>query len=78
MDVRKLPAPDDGAGRVETGPTQFGDDWPGVFIRGDNAMYYAMILGMMIKQAQGKDIIPSVYHGILTGLVDDLKSCDMS
>lgn len=21
--------------RVETGSTQFGDDWPGVFIRGD-------------------------------------------
>lgn len=24
--------------RVETGPLQVGDDWPGVFIRGDNAM----------------------------------------
>lgn len=24
--------------RVETGPLQVGNDWPGVFIRGDNAM----------------------------------------
>lgn len=24
--------------RVETGPVQFGEDWPGVFIRGDEAM----------------------------------------
>ena len=23
--------------RPETGPMQFGDDWPGVFVRGDNA-----------------------------------------
>ena len=30
--------------RVETGPLQIGDDWPGVFIRGDNAFYYAMNL----------------------------------
>lgn len=25
------------AERVETGVIRFGDDWPGVFIRGDNA-----------------------------------------
>lgn len=30
--------------RVETGAIQFGDDWPGVFIRGDNAFGYAMSL----------------------------------
>lgn len=26
--------------RVETGPVQFNDDWPGLFIRGDNAVSY--------------------------------------
>ncbi|MEN8764135.1 MAG: hypothetical protein ABF290_17120 [Thiogranum sp.] len=30
--------------RVETGPVQFGDDWPGIFIRGDNAAHYALML----------------------------------
>lgn len=31
--------------RPETGPMKFGDDWTGVFIRGDNAlMYYAPAL----------------------------------
>jgi hypothetical protein len=40
--IRKLPAAEDG--RVETGPVQFGDDWPGIFIRGDNAFGYAMEL----------------------------------
>lgn len=30
--------------RAETGPLQFGEDWPGVFIRGDNAESYAQAL----------------------------------
>jgi hypothetical protein len=40
-DIRKLPKTDR---RVETGPVQFGDDWPGVFIRGDDTARYAMAL----------------------------------
>jgi hypothetical protein len=31
--------------RVDTGPTQFGDDWPGVFIRGDDAFHFATCIG---------------------------------
>lgn len=27
--------------RPETGVMQFGNDWPGIFIRGDHASYYA-------------------------------------
>lgn len=30
--------------RPETGPMEFEDDWRGIFIRGDNAAYYAMLL----------------------------------
>jgi len=46
MDIRQLPAQDD---RVETGPVQFGDDWPGVFIRGDAAGYFAMTLRAFLE-----------------------------
>ena len=42
-DTLELPAPA-GMARVETGPVSFGRDWPGVFIRGDNAMWYSMNL----------------------------------
>jgi hypothetical protein len=35
--VQMLPLPP-GLPRVETGAVQFGDDWPGLFIRGDNAL----------------------------------------
>lgn len=34
--IQKLSAPID-LPRVDTGAVQFGDDWPGLFIRGDNA-----------------------------------------
>lgn len=37
-------------GRVETGPVQFGDDRPGVFICGDNAMHYAQMLQLAAKR----------------------------
>lgn len=40
--VRILPGVED---RVESGAIQFGDDWPGLFIRGDNSM----ALGLALK-----------------------------
>ena len=40
--IQVLPAPEEG--RVETGAVQFGSDWPGMFIRGDNAAALAMAL----------------------------------
>lgn len=36
--------------RVETGAVQFDDDWPGVFIRGDNSFYLSMLLTQAIEQ----------------------------
>ena len=44
--VRHLPGQDT---RVETGKVQFGDDWSGVFIRGDNAQYYSNVLRKILK-----------------------------
>lgn len=49
VDIRKLPAVEE---RVETGPIQFGDDWPGTFIRGDNALNYALTLRNVIQHEQ--------------------------
>jgi hypothetical protein len=66
-EIRKLPAVDQ---RVETGPVQFGDDWPGVFIRGDNAFGLCMYLdgpeplrSMAVEQL--RDLLSG---GDLTGL----------
>ncbi|MHB8408399.1 MAG: nucleoside 2-deoxyribosyltransferase [Acidiferrobacterales bacterium] len=53
--VRKLPAQNS---RVETGPIQFGEDWPGLFIRGDNAAYYSLALGEILRvSAESGDAI---------------------
>jgi len=35
-------------GRPETGAMQFGKDWPGVFIRGDDALYHAGIIDSIL------------------------------
>lgn len=39
--------------RAETGPMQFPDDWPGVFIRGDNAAHYAMAIEAVLGAVAG-------------------------
>lgn len=41
--------PYEGPGRVETGVVQFGDDWPGIFIRGDNALEYSFAIDYFDK-----------------------------
>ncbi len=42
--------------RPETGPMQFGDDWRGVFIRGDNAlMLYVPLLNELREKLKSED-----------------------
>jgi hypothetical protein len=70
-DLRKILQPD--GGRVETGAIQFGDDWPGLFIRGDNALYYGAILRLSL----GSGVITPLDRHILTGLAEELQSVDI-
>lgn len=45
--VRILPAT---VGRVESGAIQFGEeDWPGLFIRGDNCIYLYTVLNTLLE-----------------------------
>lgn len=37
--------------RIETGVVQFGDDCPGVFIRGDNAGFYGGLLSSLLQRS---------------------------
>jgi len=41
-DIRKIPFND--KERVETGAVQFGDDWPGLFVRGDDCLTLLFLL----------------------------------
>jgi hypothetical protein len=56
--VQRLPAPTD-LPRVETGAVQFGDDWPGLFVRGDNAKslsFWIRRLGELLADHPNTDV----------------------
>lgn len=67
MKIRKLEVKS--GRRVETGPTKIGDDWPGVFIRSDNAVNYATHLDSLLK-----DYPRCISKHVLEQLVDLLRS----
>lgn len=54
--------------RPETGPMKFGDDWCGVFIRGDNAAYFSMQIELCLEHIP--DSLPKF---ILENLKDTLS-----
>ena len=70
MAVRKIafpnnggPCPDGEAPRVETGAVQFGEDWPGLFVRGDEAFHLALYVGYVkpfIKAILERQGIPAL------------------
>lgn len=63
--VRMLP---EASPRVETGPVQFGQDWPGVFIRGDNAACYAMNLRLTLNGTHDDVFVKATLQGLLSDL----------
>jgi len=72
-DVLHLPQPAN-LERVETGAVQFGDDWPGVFIRGDTALFFSIALRQAAHRLTEKEwLIVSQ----LIGLAETLQSCSV-
>lgn len=62
--------------RVETGALQFNDDWPGIYLRGDNAAFYAMQLRHLIWYVEkNADHIDFYALNTAKNLVDLLSSC---
>lgn len=58
--VRKIPFPNSGGPnptadnpRVETGAVQFGEDWPGHFIRGDDAFNLCLQIDIIEAELAG-------------------------
>jgi hypothetical protein len=65
-----LPMPEN-KHRVETGSIQFGDDWAGIFIRGDNAAFYANAINTLMMYDKSDHMALSA----LNGLYQLLRSC---
>lgn len=57
--------------RVESGPIMFGDDWPGLFLRGDDCHLYATSLREVVLD---KPDIGLITKSVLMGLLDALES----
>ena len=70
--------------RMETAVTEIeyvntdGDttDWPGIFIRGDNALMYSMYLHNLLNMVEdGDDVMDVVAINACKGLADLLSKC---
>ena len=63
--------------RVETGPVQFGNDWPGLFVRGDEALALASMIQTL--QFDGTSLpCGGPIGAVLNRIVDLLKSCEVA
>lgn len=58
--------------RVDTGPVQFGDDWPGVFIRGDE------VSGILRVIQNLHTMRPEIRAVAVQDIADLLTSCVVS
>jgi len=67
--------------RPETGPLRFKDDWPGLFIRGDDVKMYALSLEQILAEVDdnGQPSSQSPHHwvefSVVRGLLHLLNSC---
>jgi hypothetical protein len=59
--------------RPECGSMAFGEDWPGIFIRGDSAAYYALLLRKLLDDPDSLE--PILEKAQLNGLVSLLEGC---
>lgn len=82
LEIQKIVADNVGQARelerVETGPVQFNDDWPGVFIRGDNAgpaaMHLKMVLSEAVKCVEFRKNVGLVHFMLAASSIDLLSS----
>lgn len=74
-EILRLPMPERWS-RVESGPIQFGEDWPGVFFRGDNALFFAIAVAEATKQLRAHDASWTLLAQ-LEGLVRDFRACSV-
>ena len=65
----------DGLEQMETGPIQFGDDYAGVFFRGEIALSYGVLLNLFLVSEKSKGM-DWINRPVLECLASYLISCD--
>jgi hypothetical protein len=61
-------------GRVETGATQIGNDWPGLFIRGDDCIYLQAILDRYLSLDNESSLPQLLSTGFIHMIVEEIKN----
>lgn len=77
MSVRRLPEVEN---RVETGAVQFGDDWPGLFVRGDDCFALALAWYTLLRYCpevpRPWDITVKPLRALFETIADDVDCGD--
>lgn len=66
--------------RVESGAIRFGDDWPGLFLRGDDAFGHALAINtvwrFLKEKCEKENITAELFFALkqLAGVADDIQA----
>jgi hypothetical protein len=71
QDIIHIPIPG-GSGRMSSGAVQFQDDWPGLFIRGDECMGLALRLEMLKQKIGEATFAASGLQGLINVIERDV------
>ena len=69
--------PKHGDSRMETGVVQFGDDWPGIFIRGDEACTMAFYINEAFSMMELGETPDVISVSMLKNFANMLGSCNV-
>ena len=62
--------------RIETGAIQFGEDWPGIYLRGGDALWFGYILKMLNEKYPFDEVLTDIYQmKSLKDFIELLYSC---
>lgn len=64
--------------RLESGVVQFGDDWPGVFFRGDDAFHYAQQVRHGLEILIAERPTEAILCAMLRNLMAELLAADVT
>lgn len=64
--------------RPETGPMQFPDDWPGLFIRGDDAFHLYTQMSLLRQKLQSQNVDLGMFECYLSRMIKWLDSSNMA
>lgn len=64
--------------RIETGVVQFGDDYPGVFIRGDNCFHFATQIGLVLGGFAERHGTDSIEYMLAKAALGNLRTLLLS